>query len=1064
MWKIALKTSKSTAEVLIRRGQVLYELGKTAESGTDFLQAAKIMEKDDSQKTKENIEALQKGLMGMSLYKKSTEEESYSIDELVGSVKIYFETQIPNNKLVNEDCKSLDILRRRVFHGEHVSALQFIELVRTYVNFVEALAMNQDNSDKLLGRFKTLSSQFVEILTIQMRENGDKEMIAEVFNTFQKLWDRLSYEIPNEILELCCSQNNTLYSKALEKLFELGDLESKSILETKGYSTFFDKIFYFAMHSAELEQRSNVLRNAVLLAELNEGLAIKAFSNPQTLVNLNSEEYPQRDALKNNKKRSSIKLPAPLSQLLYVCGNFSEKDSRLGWLLLSRLINKEKEIPECMKIAKYAESAIMEWLQSTKQKDKARGYHALAGILSAQSSSILALLANSVSIVQDMFEEAEYDELETRLGLAILSDIAAGIEATRALISCHGTKFLRESIDSAKNGGGEVGVRLANISTTALAKLTGEAMFSGTSGTGVKSAAVPTVEEIKEKSELTPEKLIDILTNNIMKLDMNKPKETDFDVVESTAESLSYLSLQSNQKNIITESKLLAKLVEFVSNSNEKGAVGEKRAATRFAFVSIIRNLVYRKPPISEEQANANRLQKTAMKSQRKAAGIDVEKEEKQKDFDEKTFESQEAIDARCTKLGEMPKLISTVLSSANRNSSDSTIDVVVDIVFSLCCLPKLRGVLVQCGCVLVLTRNTLALSIGKPKNNKNNSGDKRNSGKEKSDSKKTADVDRDFKAAHALAKIAITIPPNLAFPESSSTPASSLIGPFLKLAEHNGFDQLCVFESLMALTNFVGFVDGQSYRSGGNGGGSLADVFSMYDGGKSLKIVDNLLYSSMKMVRRAAVELVCNLVANSEAAFMHFIEHSEDIPAFKSPESSDDNENEPFRAHKLHLLAALSDFEHTNDSLLVDTQVYDSNTILAASGALATLTAHPSAVRFLVCCHPTFLSILENLISSPCYVNANKKNGKNNSNIMLSIGFCHRGLVILMNLANFSSAGSNPDDNGQKLVVFPVKKLENFKSTLKKISSLTFGQREVDSQLSTSIKPLCNHILGLIC
>ncbi|CAG8464345.1 8833_t:CDS:2 [Diversispora eburnea] len=142
----------------------------------------------------------------------------------------------------------------------------------------------------------------------------------------------------------------------------------------------------------------------------------------------------------------------------------------------------------------------------------------------------------------------------------------------------------------------------------------------------------------------------------------------------------------------------------------------------------------------------------------------------------------------------------------------------------------------------------------------------------------------------HTLAKIAITMDPNLAFRGERS---SDLVRPFLILCQSES--ELCQFEALMALTNLSG-VDDEIRKK----------IFES----KGIPIIENLQLSDNFMIRRAATEFLCNMM---------FFE-----PVFNLYSESEE---------KIKILVALSESE-------------DFATKRAASGALAILSIDPESCQ----------------------------------------------------------------------------------------------------------------------
>ncbi|KAG9092103.1 hypothetical protein FRC06_000236 [Ceratobasidium sp. 370] len=163
-----------------------------------------------------------------------------------------------------------------------------------------------------------------------------------------------------------------------------------------------------------------------------------------------------------------------------------------------------------------------------------------------------------------------------------------------------------------------------------------------------------------------------------------------------------------------------------------------------------------------------------------------------------------------------------------------------------------------------------------------------------------------DLLSLQALAKLTITHPPNLLF---GPTPRTA-VGPLSNLLAHKDATTLQQFEALMALTN-IASVDADGVIKG-----------------TSARLVEELMLAEHKMVRRAAVELLCNLIGSEEMWARYTGEEAtateKPLPTSKAVQS------------RLHVLMALSDVD-------------DLPTRRAASGALAMLTSSDSAVNSLL-------------------------------------------------------------------------------------------------------------------
>ncbi|KAG9821951.1 ARM repeat-containing protein, partial [Aureobasidium melanogenum] len=199
--------------------------------------------------------------------------------------------------------------------------------------------------------------------------------------------------------------------------------------------------------------------------------------------------------------------------------------------------------------------------------------------------------------------------------------------------------------------------------------------------------------------------------------------------------------------------------------------------------------------------------------------------------------------------------------------------------------------------------------------------------------------------AAHALARILISVDPNHVF--SRAMPAISALRPLTLLltpdTNSDTRDLLPVFESLLALTNLASLEDE-----------TVKDALLR----QAWDPTQDLLLSSNKLVQRASVELVCNLMASPAGV----AKYADGSAAAKQ---------------RLHILLALADAE-------------DDATRRAAGGALAMLTEWDAAANA-VLEHERGIPILLDLCADS------------------SDDVKHRGLVCVLNVI------SAPGDIGAK-------------------------------------------------
>ncbi|XP_041361777.1 protein unc-45 homolog B-like [Gigantopelta aegis] len=105
--------------------------------------------------------------------------------------------------------------------------------------------------------------------------------------------------------------------------------------------------------------------------------------------------------------------------------------------------------------------------------------------------------------------------------------------------------------------------------------------------------------------------------------------------------------------------------------------------------------------------------------------------------------------------------------------------------------------------------------------------------------------------AAHALAKVGVTMDPHTAFPGQR---IYEVVRPLVSLL-HVDRSGLQNFEALMALTNLASVSD---------------SVRTRIVKEKAVSLIDHYLFEEHEMIRRAAAECMCNLVMNEQVAEMY--------------------------------------------------------------------------------------------------------------------------------------------------------------------------------------------------
>ena len=323
---------------------------------------------------------------------------------------------------------------------------------------------------------------------------------------------------------------------------------------------------------------------------------------------------------------------------------------------------------------------------------------------------------------------------------------------------------------------------------------------------------------------------------------------------QSSVEGLAYASLQPKVKESLASDDLFLKqLIKALGEAPVKSPL-------TYGALSIIVNLTNYLPALSEEQ---NRM--TQLKAYANATKSSIKPDPLNDDVH---------VAKRCVAVFEAGVI--PVLVTHSQHGSIASLALVVSIVFSLSKTSKIRGQMAQQGAVKLLLH---AYSILPAEN-----------------------IVPRRTTAHALARILISTNPAHVFGGSTPLPLTSAIRPLLFLladdppVEHR--DLLPIFESLLALTNLASTDD-----SARNPITRLA-----------FPQIEELLLSNNKMVTRATVELLCNLV-QAPSCSSKFADGSKQA------------------SHRMHILLALADSE-------------DFATRRAAGGALACLTEWDTGVN----------------------------------------------------------------------------------------------------------------------
>jgi len=414
------------------------------------------------------------------------------------------------------------------------------------------------------------------------------------------------------------------------------------------------------------------------------------------------------------------------------------------------------------------------------------------------------------------------------------------------------------------------------------------------------------------------------LTTKLVDIIVSEKSNSYSDAVEG----LAYLSTDSVVKQKLAKNTTFLKRLYSLVPTQKTGSLKNVNHTLVFGVILIICNLTSFRPRLTEEQKQMEKLKQMAK------AGKDATKDAESKPV----FDDDDHVKARIRLLvasGVLPVFPSAIAVTdsavVRANVGKSLLSIIEE--------KENRGKVLQAGGARVLQA-----IIKQALSTQNNSKDK------KQHPNLTVN---DLEAIQALAKLAITSSPVQVFGPNIGV-LYDAIRPFSTLLQHTSSNMLQQFEAIMALTNLA------SHSA------DVATRIATADG--LLNKVELLLLDDHTLIRRASVELICNLIAGSDEAFERY------------------SGDTPNSANKIHVLLALSDED-------------DMPTRLAASGALATVTIVPTACAALIALQfekHRFLTLITQLIDPSVL---KKGDDEDQEPLETSPGLVHRGVVCVCNV-----------------------------------------------------------------
>ena len=413
--------------------------------------------------------------------------------------------------------------------------------------------------------------------------------------------------------------------------------------------------------------------------------------------------------------------------------------------------------------------------------------------------------------------------------------------------------------------------------------------------------------------------------------------------LSEAVEGLAYLSINSSVRKNLASITFLKRLFSFVPK--RKAAVDATNNSTLiYGVLVIIGNLCAYKPRLSQEQQQIAKLKRMA------ESGKQAGKQGTEEPPD--PLESEREVQARCRSAISCGAL--DVLATASGLDSQGIRSSVGQILLSLTENKENRGEILKGGGSKTLTRIIQSAS-----------------------SSSEPLPQEALPAIQALVKLAITAPPIQVFGPNEGN-VLDVIRPFSQLLLHPSASMLQQFEAMMALTNLASHGPTLSSR--------VANTPHI------LNKVELLMLEDHTLMRRAATELICNLVAGSEQVFEKYAGASDETALSTSRDRSSKS--------KIHILVAMSDVE-------------DLPTRLAASGALAMLTSVQTACQAIFDLqterHRAF-TVLAQLIDPSIHAEGDDATDEESSVGISDPGLVHRGVTCIRNLLSNLQSPSHRD------------------------------------------------------
>ena len=405
--------------------------------------------------------------------------------------------------------------------------------------------------------------------------------------------------------------------------------------------------------------------------------------------------------------------------------------------------------------------------------------------------------------------------------------------------------------------------------------------------------------------------------------------------LSDSVEGLTYMSINPTVKEQLSkDTPFLQKLFALVPQRKGQTAQtpGDIATSPVYGVVAIIVNICAYRPRLSEEEAQIAKLRRMASSARNEGESeIDLLEDD----------EHAKVRGKRLLRAGVLDALTGAVRASDSRTTRLAAGKALLSLVED----QENRGKILQAGGAKALITITQSLL---PATSKTEQPDQ------------VPPLDRaELECIQALAKLAITASPIQVFGPNEGA-LYDAIRPFATLLVHPSSTLLQRFEAIMALTNIASQSPETASRIAKSAG--------------VMNKVELLMLEDHALIRRAATELVCNLIAGSEEIFGKY--GGDQANGSKS---------------KVHVLLALCDVD-------------DLATRLAASGALAMLTSEANACRLVLELEEEkhrALAIFGQLIDPSIHVprDDESEEAEGVEDVPPDVGLIHRGATCVRNL-----------------------------------------------------------------